>query len=188
MKFLAKLCIPVATVALLAACAATPETESTGQTGAEAPDTGVEQQTRPGADDTGRESTEAMGAPGDTGFAGSPLEDPDSLLSKRVVYFDFDKSDIKSEYRDIIKAHAGYLADNPDVRITLEGHADERGTREYNMGLGERRANSVRAFMLVQGASRNQIKTVSYGEERPVAFGHDEESWRLNRRVEIVYR
>jgi peptidoglycan-associated lipoprotein len=122
------------------------------------------------------------------GFQGSPLDDPDSLLSKRVVYFDFDKSNVKDEFRDIIAAHAGYLAEHPSARVTLEGHADERGSREYNMGLGERRANAVRQFMLLQGAAARQIETVSYGEERPVAFGHDEASWALNRRVEIVYK
>jgi len=121
-------------------------------------------------------------------FQGNPLDDPNSLLSKRVVYFDFDKSDIKDEYRDIIAAHAAYLAEHPSARVTLEGNADERGSREYNMGLGERRAKAVSQFMLLQGAAASQIEVVSYGEERPVAFGHDEESWALNRRTEIVYK
>jgi peptidoglycan-associated lipoprotein len=122
------------------------------------------------------------------GFQGNPLDDPDSLLSKRVVYFDFDKSNIKDEFRDIIGAHAAYLAEHPGARVTLEGHADERGTREYNMALGERRANAVSKFLMLQGAAGSQIEVVSYGEERPVAFGHDEESWSLNRRVEIIYK
>jgi peptidoglycan-associated lipoprotein len=122
------------------------------------------------------------------GFQGHPLDDPDSMLSKRVVYFDFDKSEIKDEARDIIAAHAAYLAEHPMARVTLEGHADERGSREYNMGLGERRANAVRQFMLLQGASGRQIEVVSFGEERPAAFGHDEASWALNRRVEILYK
>lgn len=132
----------------------------------------------------------AVATPAETqmGFQGSPLDDPNSLLSKRVVYFDFDKSAIKDEYRDIIAAHAAYLAEHPSAQITLEGNADERGSREYNMGLGERRAKAVEQFMLLQGASGSQIEVVSYGEERPVAFGHDEESWALNRRVEIVYK
>lgn len=121
-------------------------------------------------------------------FQGSPLDDPSSLLSKRVVYFDFDKSDIKDEARDIIAAHAAYLAEHPSARVTLEGHADERGSREYNMGLGERRAKAVSQFMMLQGAAGSQIEVVSYGEERPAAFGHDEASWALNRRVEIVYK
>jgi len=124
----------------------------------------------------------------DAGFNGHPLDDPDSLLSQRVVYFDFDKSDISDQAREIIAAHAGYLGDHPSARITLEGHADERGSREYNMGLGERRANAVRQFLMLQGAAARQIEVISYGEERPAAFGHDEASWALNRRAEILYK
>ena len=131
---------------------------------------------------------ESMAAPAETGFQGNPLDDPSSPLAKRVIYFDFDKSDIRDEFRNIISAHAGYLADHPSARVVLEGHTDERGTREYNMALGERRANSVAKLLKLQGASDRQIETVSYGEERPVAMGHDEASWRLNRRVEIIYK
>jgi peptidoglycan-associated lipoprotein len=118
----------------------------------------------------------------------SPLDDPNSLLSKRVIYFDFDKADIRPEFRDIVQAHAAYLGQNSSVRVTLEGHADERGTREYNMGLGERRAIAVKNVLGLQGAGSGQLDSVSYGEERPVAAGHDEQSWGLNRRVEIIYR
>jgi peptidoglycan-associated lipoprotein len=103
------------------------------------------------------------------------------------IYFDFDKADIKPEYRDIVQAHAAYLAQNSGTKVTLEGNTDERGTREYNMGLGERRANAVKSVLTLQGASAGQVDTVSYGEERPVAMGHDEQSWGQNRRVEIVY-
>ena len=116
-----------------------------------------------------------------------PLDDPASLLAKRGVYVDFDKSDIKGEFRDIIQAHAQYLANNANVSITLEGHADERGTREYNVALGERRANAVRDMLTLQGASSSQIRVVSYGEERPASLGHDEDSWALNRRAEFIY-
>jgi peptidoglycan-associated lipoprotein len=121
------------------------------------------------------------------GFTGSPLDDPNSLLSKRTVYFDFDKSEIKPEARKIIEAHAEYLSSHPSTHIVLEGHADERGTREYNLGLGERRAKAVEQVMTLLGVSRSQIEVVSYGEERPAAMGHDESAWSLNRRVEIVY-
>ena len=127
-------------------------------------------------------------APASMGFSGHPLDDPASLLAKRVVYFDFDKSDIKPEFRDIIAAHATYLSDHPSASITLEGHCDERGSREYNMALGERRANAVRKFLMLQGVAARQIDVVSFGEERPVAFGHDESSWQLNRRAEILYK
>jgi peptidoglycan-associated lipoprotein len=109
------------------------------------------------------------------------------LLAKRTVYFDFDSSEIKGEGTDIVAAHAKYLAANPATRVRLEGHTDDRGSREYNIGLGERRAQSVRRALLLQGAADAQISTVSYGEERPAVAGHDEAAWAKNRRVEIVY-
>ena len=104
-----------------------------------------------------------------------------------IIYFDFDQSDLRPEYSDLLARHANQLANNSGVRVRLEGHADERGSREYNIGLGERRSQAVRRMLLIQGASANQISTVSFGEERPVAFGSDEDSWSQNRRVEIKY-
>jgi len=131
-------------------------------------------------------SGEGMGEQ-EAGFSGDPLDDPSSLLAKRVVYFDFDQTEIKSDFRAIIQAHAEYLANNNNVMVTLEGHADERGTREYNIALGERRANAVQRLLTLQGASASQIRVISYGEERPAALGHDEDSLALNRRVEFIY-
>ena len=116
--------------------------------------------------------------------APGPLE---GLLAKRTVYFDFDSSEIRGEGTDIVAAHAKYLAKNTGMKIRLEGHTDERGSREYNIGLGERRAQAVRRALLLQGAAEGQISTVSYGEERPAAAGSDEAAWAKNRRVEIVY-
>lgn len=110
------------------------------------------------------------------------------LLDELVVYFEFDRSEIRSEFNSMLAAHGRYLASNPNVQVRLEGHADERGSREYNIGLGERRAQAVRTILLLQGAQNSQLSTVSYGEERPAVFGSDEESYSLNRRVEIVYR
>ena len=104
-----------------------------------------------------------------------------------IIYFDFDQSTIRAEYREVLNGHAAYLAANPGARIVLEGHADERGTREYNMALGERRGNSVSRYLVVQGVSVDAIEVVSFGEERPVNEGHDEASWSENRRVEIRY-
>ncbi len=124
--------------------------------------------------------------PGTT-FTGDPLDDPNSLLATRTVYFDFDSAELKGPDRDVMEAHARYLQQNPNVQLTLEGHADERGTREYNIALGERRANQAREFMTALGASAQQVRTISYGEERTAAKGHSEDAWRLNRRVEIVY-
>jgi peptidoglycan-associated lipoprotein len=109
------------------------------------------------------------------------------LLATRVVYFDFDSSEIKGAGTDIVAAHAKYLAAHSGTRVRLEGHTDERGSREYNIGLGERRAQAVRRALLLQGATDAQISTVSYGEERPAVSGHDEAAWSKNRRVEIVY-
>lgn len=116
-----------------------------------------------------------------------PLSDPGSLLSKRVVYFDFDMSDLQPEALPILNAHAAYLVTHPDTKVSLEGHADERGSREYNMALGERRANSVQQFMMLKGVAAKQVEAVSYGEERPAATEQDESAYSLNRRVEIVY-
>jgi len=115
------------------------------------------------------------------------FDNPDSLLSKRVIYFDFDKSVVKPEYRGIVSAHAAYLAAHSSARVTLEGHADERGTREYNLGLGERRGNAVMGLMSALGARSDQLVVVSYGEERPVCRVSAEDCWWKNRRVEIVY-
>ena len=134
-----------------------------------------------GADSSGvgqaNANDEGADAPG-------PLE---GLLAKRTIYFDFDSSEIKGDGTDIVAAHAKYLAKNGPMKIRLEGHTDERGSREYNIGLGERRAQAVRRALLLQGAAEGQISTVSYGEERPAAAGSDDAAWAKNRRVEIVY-
>ena len=105
-----------------------------------------------------------------------------------TVYFDFDSFVVKEEYRPVIEANAKVLTGDRKKHVAVEGHTDERGSREYNIGLGERRAQAVRRALMLAGAQASQITTVSYGEERPAATGSDEESWRLNRRVEIVYR
>lgn len=115
------------------------------------------------------------------------LTNPESLLSKRVIYFDFDQSTIRPEFRDVLAAHGQFLSANSGYEATLEGHADERGTREYNLGLGERRAGAVADVLDAQGASTTQIESVSYGEERPVCTATNEGCWQRNRRVEIVY-
>jgi peptidoglycan-associated lipoprotein len=130
-----------------------------------------------GAGTASTNSEEGAEAPG-------PME---GVLAKRTIYFDFDSSEIKGEGTDIVAAHAKYLSKNGPLKIRLEGHTDERGSREYNIGLGERRAQAVRRALLLQGAAEGQISTVSYGEERPAAAGSDEAAWAKNRRVEIVY-
>lgn len=189
MKFWTKIVLAMLPALMLLGCGTSGEVE-------DAADTGVS--TTAPAEDSGSAAT-TSGVSGaetasgeqmqmeDAASTMDPLDDPASLLAKRVVYFDFDKSDIKGEFRDIIQAHAQYLANNANVSITLEGHADERGTREYNVALGERRANAVRDMLTLQGASSSQIRVVSYGEERPASLGHDEDSWALNRRAEFIY-
>lgn len=115
------------------------------------------------------------------------LDNPDSLLAQRVILFDYDQSSVRPEYRDVVEIHARYLSQNPSARVTLEGHADERGSREYNLALGERRGKSVASLLTAQGASANQVDVVSYGEERPAALCGNNSCWSQNRRVEIVY-
>lgn len=116
------------------------------------------------------------------------LKDPNSPLSKRIVYYEYDSAAIKDEYRPLIRAHAKYLADQRSARMTVQGHTDERGSREYNLALGQRRAEGVKKAMSVLGASDNQIDTVSYGEEQPAVTGSDESSWAKNRRAAIIYQ
>jgi peptidoglycan-associated lipoprotein len=127
------------------------------------------------------------GLTGEEALALRALDDPANPLFNRVVYFEFDSSEVNAQDRETVAIHAQFLASHPTIVVNLEGHTDERGTREYNIGLGERRAQAVRRLLTLQGASQEQIRTVSYGEERPAAFGNDESSWRLNRRVEFVY-
>ncbi len=115
------------------------------------------------------------------------LDNPDSLLSQRVIYFEFDRSNVRSEFRPIVEAHAEYLRANSSARVILEGHTDERGSREYNLGLGERRGNAVEELLRAGGVSSRQIEVVSYGEERPVCRESNEDCWERNRRTEIVY-
>ncbi len=120
--------------------------------------------------------------------AGTSIPDDSGMDELQlIIYFDFDQSELRAEYGDLLARHANQLANSGRLRVRLEGHADERGSREYNIGLGERRAQAVRRMLLIQGASASQIATVSFGEERPAAFGSDKEAWAQNRRVEIRY-
>ena len=150
----------IAAVAI-AGCSSTEEaTENTGDTAG-----------------TGTTATESATTGGETS----------NLLGQRVVYFDFDKSAIRADAYEALQAHAQYLAGKQSATIRIEGHADERGTREYNMALGERRAKAVVSFLTANGAAGTQLEVVSYGEEKPLADGHEEGSWAQNRRAELVY-
>ena len=126
--------------------------------------------------------------PADTAGVYGPADlDTDACLRNRVIYFDFDMDNVRPEFQDEMACHAKYLRDRPSARMTLEGHADERGSREYNMGLAERRGNAVSSAIQANGGSGTQQTVVSYGEERPVCTESDESCWQRNRRVEIVY-
>lgn len=143
---------------------------------------------------TSQAGAESQGAGSGANANGGPFGNQSSvagpqqgMLAKRTIYFDFDSSVIKGEGTDIVAAHAKYLSDHTDARVRLEGNTDERGSPEYNIGLGMRRAQAVRQALLLQGASAGQITVVSYGAEHPVDPAHDEEAWAKNRRVDIVY-
>jgi peptidoglycan-associated lipoprotein len=118
---------------------------------------------------------------------GEYLDDPSAGELGTVIYFDYDSSEVRPADQDVVARHAMQLGNDPMSRVRLEGHADERGSREYNIGLGERRAQAVRQLLLIQGVSASQIATVSFGEERPAAFGSDETDYSQNRRVEFKY-
>ena len=121
------------------------------------------------------------------GDAWAQLKEPGSPLAKRSIYYDYNKYDIKEEYAPVIESHAKFLTEHTDLRIAVQGNCDDRGSREYNLALGQRRADSVKRAMVLSGVGDKQIETVSFGAEKPVAFGQDEESWAKNRRADIVY-
>lgn len=160
-------------VTLLAACA--------GKEVKEQPKAAVEDRT---ATQAGADTKPA----GQQSVAANPLKDPNNILSKRGVYYDFDKSDVKAEYKPMVEAHSSYLTGHKAAKVTVQGNCDERGSREYNIALGNHRADSVRKMMNVFGASDSQIEVVSFGEEKPRAACHDESCWQENRRSDIVYQ
>ncbi|MBE9533208.1 MAG: peptidoglycan-associated lipoprotein Pal [Proteobacteria bacterium] len=148
------------------------------------------------ADSSGIEGDNASGSDigaetqvivGEDQYQGNELNDPASPLSNRVVYFEYDSSAVRAEDQVTLEAHAAYLADNSNVTVRLIGHTDERGSREYNLALGERRALGIRQVLMLQGASINQFQVTSLGEERPQVEGFDESAWQQNRRVELIY-
>jgi peptidoglycan-associated lipoprotein len=135
-------------------------------------------------------STSSRALSGDAsaqGGANGMGADATGPLARKLIYFDFDKSEIKPEFADVVAAHARNLTSHPNLKMKLEGNTDERGTREYNIGLGERRAQAVRRALMLQGVAESQLNTVSFGAERPAVEGDDEAAWAQNRRVEMVY-
>ena len=178
MKPVIKLVVAILPVLLIIGCGSTEVKEETGDTGTSV-STG-------GASTTGASEGTRM----DDIAPAEPVADTSAdadLLSERKIYFDFDLSEIKEEYQAILQAHATHLVNNPNATVVIEGHCDERGTREYNIALGERRAYSVLQFLTLQGVSKNQIRVVSFGEERADVEGHDDSAWKWNRRAVFVY-
>ncbi len=160
--------------------------------GASVKDAPVDDQSTSGSGSSSAET----GTAGSGSMTGESMSDGDTQMQLAMagqrptalrVHFEFDSSALDSESRALIEAHAAYLAASPDVLLGLEGHADERGTREYNLALGERRGQAVRRMMRLLGIDSQRLTATSYGEENPVATGHDESAWRLNRRVEFLY-
>jgi len=143
--------------------------------------------TTSGVGGSGVGGTTASGGAVGTGAGGSPLRDPANILSKRSVYFDFDSFVVKDEFRPLVEAHARYLVANRGTRMIIQGNTDERGSREYNIALGQKRADAVKRTMTLLGAQEAQIETVSFGKEKPKNPGHDESAWAENRRADIVY-
>ena len=187
----------VALLALaLAACSSTPSVEETASVeeinagGAGDGSADGTDLTDTGGDGSGGDGVSSAGmteGSGDGLGSSESMGDEADLLSKRRVYFEFDSSALDEESKAIIEAHSNHLVNNFDLTIVLEGHADERGTREYNLALGERRAKAVSQLMEALGVESDRMQVVSYGEERPVALGQDEAAFQLNRRVEIIY-
>lgn len=169
-------------LALLPGCKSTGELKKDGDLAAQG-EAGAETQGLAGED----EMTVHEVMPGDGEGEGIGPGDGEGLLSNRTIYFDFDSAQVRSEDVPTVTAHAKYLIAHPDLKVVLEGHTDERGSREYNIALSEARAIAVAKLLELEGVPSQQVSVVPYGEEKPVALGHNEEAWRQNRRVEIVY-
>jgi peptidoglycan-associated lipoprotein len=144
--------------------------------------------TQSAGDAAGSGDDSATSGMADSSMSVNPLTDPSNILSKRSIYFDYDSDEVKSEYRSLVEAHAKYLLDHPDARVTLQGNTDERGAREYNLSLGQRRSVSVKQVMNLLGVQDRQIETVSFGEEKAGANCTDDSCWKEDRRVDIVYQ
>jgi peptidoglycan-associated lipoprotein len=170
--------------ALISACSSTGDVnEGAGST----EPTAIESQAAEAGQQAETNAVEAGAVAGES-LEAQATEAQAALLEMTVFYFDFDQSSLKEDGKDALKAHAAYLAANASARVVLEGHADERGTVEYNLALGERRAMTVRRFLMANGAKAGQLQVVSFGEERPAAVAHDAAAWAKNRRVEVKYQ
>jgi peptidoglycan-associated lipoprotein len=171
-----------AVVGLLAGCSSTPKDE-----GAKVEDR-TPQTTPPPSTTTQAPPSDRTTGVQPPSVSGDPLKDPSNILSRRSVYFDYDSNAVKEEFKPLVTAHAGYMTKNQQRRMTIQGNTDERGSREYNLALGQRRADAVKQMMTLLGAPSAQIETVSFGEEKPRAQGNSEQAYSENRRADIVYQ
>ncbi len=180
-----KFIISIVLVNLLAACASEPKKEPAADVSAPAPTAAPT--TAPGSAPAteGEAPRVAPAAPVKADV--DPLNDPTSILAKRSVYYPFDVAAVQEEDKPVVQAHAKYLSEHSNRKARLEGNCDERGSNEYNLGLGQRRADGVKKMLELGGASADQLESVSYGEEKPRASGHDEASWSQNRRTDLNY-
>jgi peptidoglycan-associated lipoprotein len=176
-------CLTLVLGTILAACSGGPVNEQSPA--------GVEER-QPGAPGAqtqpvtpgGVTRVDLTGKPG----AKSPLTDPNNILSRRSIFYDYDSYEVKDQYKDLVEAHAKYLRDNPKAKMLIQGNTDERGSREYNVSLGQRRSDGVKKMLLLLGAKEDQVESVSLGEEKPKSEGHDEQAWSQNRRCDILYQ
>jgi peptidoglycan-associated lipoprotein len=169
---------------LLAACSSTPTSE---QAGAKVEDRSATTQKPVVITDTPVKPAFTQPQTSDS-LAGSPLKDPKNILSKRSIFFDYDSNQVKEEFRPLVAAHAQYLSQNRNAKMIIQGNTDERGSREYNLALGQRRADAVKQMMTVLGAEASRVETVSFGEEKPRMEGSSEAAYAANRRADIVYQ
>jgi len=170
-------------VTLFAACSTTPDGDKPAAKPEAAPAAPA-----PGVSSAGRKAPPTVDLT-QRGAGGSDamLKDPNNILSKRQIYFDYDKFEIKPEYKGLVEAHAKYLRENPSAKMMIQGNADDRGSREYNVGLGQRRSDTVKRALILLGARDSQIESVSLGEEKPVCTDHAEGCWSKNRRDDMLY-
>jgi len=167
-------------VALFAACSTTPE-------GGDKPAAKPEAASAPAPEVTARKPAPAVDLTARSRDSAAMLKDPNNILSKRSVYFDYDKYEIKDEFKSLVEAHAKYLRENPAAKMLIQGNADERGSREYNVGLGQRRSDTVKRALILLGAKDGQIESVSLGEEKPMCADHAAGCWAKNRRDDMLY-
>jgi peptidoglycan-associated lipoprotein len=176
----------IAVVGLLVGCASTPKEQEGAKVEDRQPTVAAEP--KPVTPPKPPSDTASRPLPGDQAGTMDPLKDPSNVLSRRSVFFDYDSNVVKDEYKPLVSAHAKYVSTNRARKMTIQGNTDERGSREYNIALGQRRADAVKEMMTLLGAPGSQIETVSFGEEKPRAQGNSEQSYAENRRADIVYQ